>query len=188
MNFELFSIRFKVPFLSVAVMSCVLILDESFKVCACFIAAIIHECGHLIAMYITGKRPKSIKVSLFDICIQADTHRGDMNDLFITLSGPVFNLLFAAVLYPFSFKLFACNIVIAVFNLLPVETFDGGHALKVMLNTVLNEKTTDILIKILTFIILIPLFITGLVVLMFSKYNYSLLLISLYLVAILFIK
>lgn len=188
MKFKLFSTAFEVSFLTVAIMSAVIILDSSFKVTACIFSAVIHECGHIAAMRFFSITPSRIKLRLFDIVIDAKTDKNFISDFVITLCGPLANLVFAVVFYFFSDTLFIANLTIGIFNLLPVETFDGGHALSLLLSRKLSLSTTKNLIKILTLIILVPIFLSGILVLFYSKYNYSLLLISLYLVAILFLK
>jgi len=188
MRAKLFNIYFETSFLSVAVMSAVLILDTSNRVVLCFISALIHECGHLFAMYCFSIKPDSIKLRLFDIVINADTNKAFIPELIITLSGPMFNFVAAFVFFFFSKTLFVINLVIGVFNLLPIDTFDGGHALSLLLSLKFSFKTVRATIKTLTFVFLVPIFIVGVLLLFYSKYNYSLLLISLYMVAVLFLK
>lgn len=188
MKFKLCSVLFELQFLVVAVMSMVLILDSSNRFLCCFISALIHECGHLIAMCICHIKPSAIRLRLFDIVIESDTMRDQSADFFITLAGPAVNLLCACVFYYISKTLFISNLVIGLFNLLPVLTFDGGHAVEIILSQRFSVRTCNIVLKSLTFIVLLPMFTMGVMVLFESTYNYSLLLISLYLVAILFLR
>ncbi len=169
-------------------MSAVLVLDVSGKVFMCFLCAVIHECGHLFAMSLFSIKPQSVTLRLFDIVIDADIDKSFLADLVITLSGPILNFLTAILFYFISYPMFVISVFIGAFNLLPLETFDGGHALKLMLSKKLSYVAVRRVLKTLTFILLLPLFFVGILVLFYSKYNYSLLLISLYLLAILFIK
>lgn len=188
MKFKLCGVQFDLSFLVVAVMSMVLILDSSNKFLLCFVAALVHECGHIVAMRACGIKPTAIRLRLFDIVIESHSVSNLCADLFITLAGPIINLLFACIFYFISKTLFIANLVIGLFNLLPVETFDGGHALKIILSKFFSLKTCETTLKVLTFILLVPMLTIGVMVLFDSQYNYSLLLISLYLVAILFLK
>ncbi len=188
MRAKLFGIYFETSFLCVAIMSAVLILDESNRVLFCFVSALIHECGHLFAMYCFSIKPDRIKLRLFDIVINADTDKSLMADFLITVSGPLFNFIAAFFFYFFSKTLFVINLVLGVFNLLPIDTFDGGHALSLLLCVKFSYKTVRGTIKALTFVLLVPIFIFGVLLLFYSKYNYSLLLIALYMVAVLFLK
>lgn len=188
MKFKLFSVRIELPFLVVAVMTSVLLIDKSGKFAMCFLSALIHECGHLFSMHCFRTKPTLIKLRFFDIVINAQSHKNTTCELLITLSGPAFNLIFACLFFSFSKPLFLINIFCGIFNLLPIESFDGGHALELMLSKRLSAQTVNRIIKALTFVFLLPILFVGISVLLYSRYNYSLLLISLYLVAVLFLK
>ena len=188
MKFCFRGVRFELSFIAVAAMSLVLILDTTGKVVACFISAFIHECGHLLAMYCFKVKPQCVSLRVFDVAIVASGDRPLVADLFITLAGPVINFLSAFVFYYFSPMLFVSSVVIGLFNLLPIETFDGGHALQILLSRRFEPKVCIYILKILTLLLLIPCLTFGILMLFYSKYNYSLLLISLYLLAVLFLK
>lgn len=188
MRFSINKTTFEASFFVVSVMSIVLILDASGKVAMCFLCAILHECGHIIAMRCFGVTPKSIKLRLFDIAIETDSSKTFLSDFIVTLSGPFMNLGLSLLFYFVYKPLCLINLVIGLFNLMPIDTFDGGHALSLLLLRKLSPSTTRVILKVLTFAFLLPLFLCGILVLFYSKYNYSLLLISLYLLAILFLK
>ena len=78
--------------------------------------------------------------------------------------------------------------MLGVFNLLPVLSLDGGHLLTILLQRHFSPVVCRNVLRILTFVFLLPLFTAGLYLLLNSGYNYSLLAISLYLTAILFLK
>ena len=188
MKFKLFSVEINLPFLVIALMSVVLVLDTSLKFSACLLSAVIHESGHLFAMYLFSIKPKSITVKLFDFVIDADIKSVFLSQFTITIMGPLFNLLFSLLLLPVSKLLSIANLCIGVFNLLPILSFDGGHALRLLLCTKFSSTVSENVVKAITFVLLVPLLFFGVMVLFYSKYNYSLLLISLYLIAILFTK
>lgn len=188
MKFCISGVRFELSFVAVAAMSLVIILDTTGKVVACFLAAVIHECGHILAMCCCHIKPQCIRLRVFDVAIVASDNRPFVPDLFITLSGPVLNLVSAFFFYFFNDMLFVSSVVIGLFNLLPIETFDGGHALLLLLYRRFSEKACMCILKILTLMLLIPCLTLGILMLFYSKYNYSLLLISLYLLAVLFLK
>ncbi len=188
MRFKLFDIEIELQFFAVLALTTALLLDKSSKVALCLLCAFIHECGHLVMMLCLRKKPKSIKLRVFDIAIKENCDKTFLSDLFITLAGPLFNLIFACILYFFNTPLCVCNMTLCVFNMLPIDTFDGGHALYIILRKKFRDRTVCVILKTFTLIILIPLFVLGIIVLFYSKYNYSLLAIALYLLAILFIK
>lgn len=139
-------------------------------------------------MFLSNCKPYKVTVTLFDVAIERRTDVTYLQDVLITISGPLYNFIFA-LLFTFVYKpLAVSNLLIGLFNLLPVATFDGGQLIKLMLTRRLCDKTTDIILNILSFIFFVPMFCLGLLFLFKSKYNYSLLLISLYLISVLFVK
>ena len=105
-----------------------------------------------------------------------------------TLGGVMMNLLCAAVSVPFSRRFLYANLALAIFNLLPVMSLDGGRLLWMLLSRRFLPKTCTVTLKLTTFVLLIPLMTAGIVMLFRSGYNYSLLAISLYLLAVLIFK
>ncbi|MDR1753550.1 MAG: M50 family metallopeptidase [Eubacterium sp.] len=93
------------------------------------IACLLHELGHLTAMLIEGKTPEGIRFYGGGIKLS----RGDGNpSYFVLLSGCAMNLVLFALFYFLSDKLsifplvFATmNLVIGIFNLMPVGHLDG---------------------------------------------------------------
>jgi stage IV sporulation protein FB len=80
------------------------------------------------------------------------------------------------------------HFALGVFNLLPVMSLDGGHLLAIILDKRFSPRTVAITLKVTTFVFLLPLMTAGLYVLLNSGYNYSLLIISIYLIVLLFLK
>lgn len=188
MKFKLFDIEIELQFFAVLALTTALLLDKSSKVAICLLCAFIHECGHILTMLCFDKKPKSIKLRVFDIAIKENKEKTFISDLLVTLAGPLFNLLFACIFYFISTPLCICNMTLCVFNMLPIDTFDGGHALYLILRKKFSERTVCVILKTFTLIVLIPLLVVGIIVLFYSRYNYSLLAIAIYLLAILFIK
>ena len=98
------------------------------------------------------------------------------------------NFFCAAILYPLAPRLSIPHLALGVFNLLPVMSLDGGHLLYLFLSRHYQPRTCERVLRITTFVLVLPLFAAGIYLLFRSSYNYSLLAISLYLLAILFLK
>lgn len=188
MKFNIGRIRFVVPYPVVAVMSCAILLDKDHRIPLCFLSAVVHELGHLAAMYAFSIAVKEIRLGLFDVLIAADGDRGFLPDMLITASGPFANLLFGVLFIKLCKPLFYINLCISIFNLLPLETFDGGHMLKLLLERRFSPVVCDRVIMIFSLVFLVPFILIGTLVLIYSKYNYSLLLIGSYLLAVLYLK
>ncbi|MBQ6626235.1 MAG: hypothetical protein IIX27_02975 [Ruminococcus sp.] len=188
MKFKIFNVRIELSFLCVAALTLVLLLDKSGKTALCMLGAFVHECGHILALILCRVNIKSITFRAFDIVISTGREKNFLTDLYVTLSGPFSNLIFALLFYHVYYPFFVSNMVLCLFNLLPLETFDGGHALKLLLSRFFTYKTVNLVLLVLTLMFLVPMLVFGILLLFYSKYNYTLLLIALYLLAILFIK
>lgn len=188
MSFRLGKTELFIGYEVAAALSAVLILDRENRVICCVLAAVLHELGHLVMMRCFHIRVQMVKVSIFDVLIKADSPRSFRQDILVTLGGPAANFLSAAVFYPLSRDLLYANLALGMFNLLPVMSLDGGRLLYLILSRRFLPKTCSILLKITTFLLLLPLLTAGLLMLFRSGYNYSLLAVSLYLLAVFLFK
>ncbi len=180
------------------VMTAIILLDSSQTVILGCISAVLHESGHLIFMKRFDSFPKKIKISLFDIAIidNKKYKRPLHQELLITLGGVMMNLIFGLIFfvlylslnYNFLLILAGTNTLLLIYNLLPVDTLDGGQALYLILSSKLSEKSTERIMLIASLIILLPCTILGFLLLLQSKYNFTLLLTSLYLIAVILLK
>ena len=173
---------------TVAAVTAVLLTDRENRVICCILAAFLHECGHLLMMRLTHTEVRAVKLRLFDVLIESGDSRSVSADVLITLAGPAMNLLCFALFIPWSEKLALPHLALGVFNLLPVISLDGGHLLEIFLQKKYNSVICARILRVITFITILPLMTAGILLLLNSGYNYSLLAISLYLTAVLFIK
>lgn len=171
-----------------AAMTAVLLLDRDNRVIFCFLAALLHELGHVLMMLLCHVRVRGIRLRLFDVLIEADDAPSVKADVLITLGGVLVNFLFAALLCPIGMKYGLPHLMLGFFNLLPVMSLDGGHLLELFLDRHFSPRAAAIILRVTTFVFLLPLMTAGLYLLFNSGYNYSLLLIALYLTAVLFLK
>lgn len=172
----------------VAAMTAVLILDRENHVICCFLAALLHELGHIVMMRLCHVKVRGLRLRLFDVLIEADEPADFRADVWITLGGVTVNFLCAAIFCPFSLKLGLPHLALGFFNLLPVMSLDGGHLLSICLSRRLAPRVCDRILRLTTFVFTLPLLTAGIYILFQSGYNYSLLVISLYLLAVLFVK
>ena len=187
MSFRLGRLRIGVSYPAAAALTAVLLLDREGRITCCLLAAALHELGHLVMLRCFRVRVRGIDLRLFDVCIEADRPDTLRGDVCVTLGGPVMNLLLAALFSPVDLTFCCANLALGVFNLLPVMSLDGGRLLWLLLRR-LSEDAAGRVMKSVTFLIALPLMTAGIFVLLRSGYNYSLLIVSLYLMAVLFLK
>ena len=187
MSFSLGRFRVYIGYEVAAALAAVLILDREDRFICCFAAAALHELGHLFMMRLFGVRVRGISLRLFDVLIEADSPRSLMADCFITLGGVMVNLLTAAIAIPFGGFFGFANLAMGCFNLLPVVSLDGGRLLTLALTRRMSPRAADIILRITSFVFILPVMAAGIFILLRSGYNYSLLMLSLYLLTVLLI-
>ena len=80
------------------------------------------------------------------------------------------------------------NLFIGLINLLPIMPLDGGQILFVILSKRVCGETCERVTQIVSFLTLLPLALVGFIILLESKYNFSLLFLCFYLMTYLLFK
>ncbi len=137
------------------------------------IFAIIHELSHMVIGILQGFEPAKIQIMPFGAYINFKIDIKSYNTkilkgticslkkLFVSLAGPLANIVIAIIFYMKSgyIVITYINILLATFNLLPIYPLDGGRILKQTLIILLGRrkalKYTNLLSNIFLFIILI---------------------------------
>ena len=145
------------------------------------LSILVHEAGHLFCMYMLKNYPYEIKFHLFGIDIKKRKSAGYLSDALISLSGPIFNIIF----FLFGFKE---SLVLGIIHLLPIYSLDGGRALFMFLAKFIGINKAEAAVFTLSYIILVPLTFLGFSVLFYSKNNFTLLLLCVYLMLSLILK
>lgn len=156
--------------------------------------AFIHELAHLICGFFLGFKPCTLRIIPFGFSIEFKTNIEDYNkkvmksnllslkQLFIALAGPIINIIIVIIglIFKINLNIIYANLLIALFNLLPIYSLDGGRILKNILRIFLGHKLAARYINIIsniTFILLTILFSIYIIILK----NISLFIIIIYL-------
>lgn len=197
MKLKAFGVCFTVSFPAIAFLAIAIICDRKGTVLLCLIASFMHEAGHILAMLLKGAKLKSVRINLGDVAIDTESTTLSYDDeIFISVSGVFINLilsLFSLLLFlfiklSFCYNFFIVNLLIALFNLLPIRFLDGGQLLLFLLKKHFSIKTCDIVINILTVVFVVPVGVLGFIFVFNSSYNFSLLFTALYLISTLVSK
>lgn len=190
MKIKLFNIYFSVTYTALVLITIVIVSDIYTNYLMCLLSVIIHELGHFFGMCFFGCVPREVKISAFDIKI-IENKRAQLSlckDIFITILGPAFNIIIFILTF-FTYKSFAyINLFIAMFNLMPSKSLDGGQLLYLFLTKFMQPRTVNMFVDLFTILISLPLFFIGILLVLKSKYNFSLLIISVYLILSVFLK
>lgn len=144
-------------------------LTHQIEIYACIMLfALVHELGHMMSGIILKLKPKTLKFMPFGISIafEAYGYRNliEIKKIIIAMAGPLTNILIC-IITPFLHinnqikqLIIYSNILIALFNLMPIFPLDGGRILKgiirlrhekIKVDKIIN-KISNILIIILT--------------------------------------
>lgn len=121
--------------LSLMSVAALLLAENGGYAFAVLLCALLHEGGHITALYLCGGRIQGLSFLPcgMEIRMSPLSYRREIP---VALAGPTANLLFSALFYLISpygafFLLCAdCGIVLAIFNLFPLCGFDGAQVLK----------------------------------------------------------
>lgn len=196
MKFKIFGTEIQVTFLFTALLCLMLLTDKSGFFLPSLIAVILHETAHLAAMWVLGCSPKAVKLIPASVQIVRDISSRVKNEILISLFGPLINLLLFAVFLGV-YKLTAnmniltfslINLIFALFNLLPVRGLDGGLILYKILENKLNRNKAEIVLNVTTVTIAVAALIFGIVTVVNGTVNFSLIILSIYLIISVLIK
>ena len=156
------------------------------------LAALLHELGHIVAVFLVGGRVTAIAIEPFGGEISTGgsipSYRGE---LVVSLAGPAVNFFCALPLFldasPCFLSYFAlCSLGLGLFNLLPIKALDGGDILHTLLLLGLEPDLSDRICRIVTVLFVCLFFGVTLVGWVYLRFNPTLVLLSVYLLFTLF--
>lgn len=186
----------------------IFLLTEQLNIYIVFMLfAIIHELGHVLTGIILGFKPKNIEVLPIGISacfyMQCDDYNKKINyanrfvlkKVIISCAGPITNFIIAIIFYFFDFSIFNIsrefiiytNLIIGIFNLIPIYPLDGGRIIKNILHIKIGLKESYKYTKIIANLSIIILTIFSSMAILYLK-NISILLILIYLWGIVIIQ
>ena len=196
MKFKLLGSEIYISFLFVAVVSLMLATDKTGLALPTLFAVSFHEIGHLLAMWMIGKPPKSIRLIPASVQITrniSDTYKSDIK---VALAGPIVNFILFVTLY-INYLIFGnegilyyslINLIIGVFNLLPVTGLDGGTVLFSLIAKKRDINKAMLTLRIISLCLGAVCLILAITLTLRGKLNVSVYIISIYLFLSVLIK
>jgi len=155
--------KFRFGFFSLMIILSSLLAGNKYTLLS-FLAAFIHETGHLVASKLFNINIAEFKFEYFCARLVVKNNMSYIQEILLCLFGPLFNIGTAliAILMIRSFNLndryllFFTNVslFLGILNILPVRTFDGGKILEAILNIKYLPYISKKIIDILSFIII----------------------------------
>jgi stage IV sporulation protein FB len=179
--------------------ACILILDRTGLAAFALLCALIHECGHLLALHVMKLPVEKVSLKIFgiNITLRNGSTMSYKQETILAVSGSAANFLTclpAYVLYLFkifpqqSGAVFAFSLVLGVFNMLPIGALDGGRALQALLCNKIGFGAAEKIVNVFSVIFIIPITIAGVYVMRKTGYNISLVIAAIYLAASFMLK
>lgn len=185
MSFEILGVRIKVSFLLIVLLTLFSLYDKSGFMLLAVSAALIHEFGHIVSAEITGCGVKELSFMPFGIKMILKTPLSLVDTkrkLLVLSAGCAVNFIIFVLFWMFCAKQAALiHLATGLFNLLPAGTLDGGRILQELLSLRCEETKAQRIADAVSLVSAAVLFVLGAVMLVYSGYNISLLITSIYL-------
>lgn len=196
MRFKLFGTEFYISFLFAAVITAMLVFDRTGFILPLLFAVLVHELGHLAAMWVLDCAPKRIRLVPAAVEITTKLQSGGRYEIFIALCGPAINLLLFAILFvnylAFSNDSYLTvgliNLLIGLFNLLPVTGLDGGTVLFNILCRKAEPSRAALIMRIINFSVALSALVIAVTLCFKGQFNLSFFILALYLAVMSIIK
>ena len=167
MRFSVRGVSVKIDFLFAACVTFLMSFNINDEIRYAILFSILHEAGHLFAIALCGEKPDTVRFGIFGMTIirKNDISQDYKKEFITAVSGPMMNffLLFVFVLlYAFYRKdifleMAAINLIIGLFNIMPVFSLDGGRALESLLLERLPSDKSEKIITAVSVAFLVPM-------------------------------
>ena len=164
------------------------------------VSALLHELGHIFVIRLCGMSITGVTVLPYGIEMRTDRRPCSFyEDLAVNVSGCAANLLTAPLFHAFGsvihgitgeflLLLSASSVALGVLNAFPIISLDGGCALEALLSLIIPPEAVYRIVRGISFLFLVILWIAATYVFMFSGYNYSLFAMSIWLFVRIFLS
>lgn len=195
MKFVIRGCQVHISFYFAAIVTLMLATDKESIAFLSFLAALIHESGHIILYLLFDDMPSRLDFGIFGIRItQKNAVRlSCRQEIAAAAAGPFMNfmtalLLFLIILFSGSGALYTAaymNLLLGMLNMLPVEPLDGGKVLYYAVAYAGNAQLAEKTVQVCSVLFLLPLMALGFYFTLFCGFNPTLLVMCAYLCVLL---
>ena len=189
MKFKFLGTQIYISFLFCATLCFMIAIDRTGLIIPTLFAVFIHESGHLLAMWAADCQPKAVRLIPTSVQIIRGFSTKKYGEAAIAFCGPAANMVLFGVLYAnynifgseISLNFAILNLVIAVFNLLPVSGLDGGTILTLFIARFTNVYKAESIVSIITVVFAVVAFLLGVYLASIGTVNISVFIVAIYL-------
>ncbi len=164
----------------------VFIIAKQIKIYTCLMVfALIHELAHMLTGMLLKLKPTTLEIQPFGIGIIFESfHNTEKNKIIIAIAGPLINILFAIIFSNINIEakelIVNTNILLAIFNLMPIYPLDGGRIIKSIIKFNNTEEKAEALVNKISNILMITITAISSILILIYK-NIGLFIIIIYL-------
>ena len=174
--------------------------DRTMQTAAALTAALLHETGHIAVIRLCGMHITGLTVLPYGVEMTTDRRPCSFyEDLAVNAAGCAVNLTTALPFHAlgsvihgetgeFLLLLSASSVALGILNAFPIISLDGGCVLEAVLSLIRPPQRVYGILRCISFVFLLLLWIAATYVFMFSGYNYSLFAMSVWLFARIFLS
>jgi len=107
---------------------------------------ILHEMAHIVVGMILNLKLEKIEIMPFGLSVSFHKNSDNkIKEIFVALAGPLMSLALAVLCIRIEFVY--SNIIILIFNLIPIYPLDGGRIIKGILHIIVGSEMSEYLIN-----------------------------------------
>ncbi len=184
MKFKIKEVEVLISEYFVLFLTVLLVFDKTGLCVYALAACLIHETGHILALYILSFKRYTIEFRMFGIkIIKKETEGNYKEELFFSAMGPSFNMIAAAIILIINGTpdyFFYMNIAVLLFNILPIYPLDGYRIIENSAGILFSNNMAKAICNYFTVVFIAILFFFAIYILIQYK-NPTLLITTIYL-------
>lgn len=185
--------KFRISYLCLPIFIIYYLLGNFSNFVLFFLMLILHDIAHLIACLLFKVQIKGFELLPFGgkIFINDNIQINVFQEIIISIAGPLFNIMFAAILvifkywnilyFPYYDQIVFCNIVLGLINLVPILPLDGGRILTSILSSFIGYNKAIFFVINISKIFSVILILLSIYLIYNKVYNFSFAIIGVFL-------